>query len=98
LFPLTDASRARLIGPLWLFGFLPAVGATRLMGYSLDWFFSSSGVMLGGGVFLLAYLMSGWVMNPARAVVDSACRLLRGLPPDHAALDWLPKEFHFVRG
>jgi two-component system cell cycle sensor histidine kinase/response regulator CckA len=89
--------RLRLLGPLWLFGFLPAIGAAKLMGQPLAWFYGTTGVLLGGGVFISAYLISGWVLNPAQAVIDAACRLLKGLPPGHDASNWLPESFWKVR-
>lgn len=91
------STRLRLLGPLWLFGFLPAMGAAKLMGQPLAWFFSLSGVLLGGGVFLAAYLLSGWLLSPTRAVMDAACRLLKGLPPEHHSANWLPETFWKVR-
>jgi two-component system cell cycle sensor histidine kinase/response regulator CckA len=89
--------RLRLLGPLWLFGFLPAMGAAKMMGQPLGWFFGNTGILLGGGVFLAAYLISGWVLNPATAVVNGACRLLKGLPPEHETNNWLPENFWKVR-
>lgn len=89
--------RLRLLWPLWLFGFLPAMGAAKLMDQPLSWFFGTSGVLLGGGVFLAAYLLSGWVLKPAQAVMDAACRLLKGLPPEHDSAQWLPESFWMVR-
>ena len=45
-----NSLRLRFLFPIMLFGFLPALGAARLMGHSMDWFFSTQGVLLGGGV------------------------------------------------
>lgn len=89
--------RLRLLGPLWLFGFLPAIGAAKMMGQPLSWFFGNTGILLGGGVFLASYLISGWVLNPAIAVIDGTCRLLKGLPPEHETSNWLPEAFWKVR-
>ncbi len=92
-----NSMRLRLLGPLWLFGFLPAMGAAKLMGQPLSWFYSSSGVLLGGGVLLAAYLLSGWALKPARAVLNATCRLLKGLPPEHDCKFWLPASYWKVR-
>lgn len=92
-----QSTRLRLLGPLWLFGFLPAMGAAKMMGQPLAWFFGETGVLLGGGVFLAAYLISGWVLNPAKAAMDGTCRLLKGLPPEHETSTWLPDTFFKVR-
>lgn len=92
-----SSTRLRLLGPLWLFGFLPAMGAATLMNQPLSWFFGATGILLGGGVFLAAYLISGWVLKPARAVMDATCRLLKGLPPEHDSGNWLPSAFWKVR-
>jgi signal transduction histidine kinase/FixJ family two-component response regulator len=89
--------RLRLLGPLFLFGFLPAMGAAKMMNQPLSWFFGDPGVLLGGGVFLTAYLVSGWVLNPTKAVIDGSCRLLKGLPPEHDTSNWLPELFWKVR-
>lgn len=91
------STRLRLLGPLWLFGFLPAMGAAKMMGQPLAWFFGDTGILLGGGVFLAAYLISDWVLSPAKAAIDGTCRLLKGLPPDHESSTWLPETFFKVR-
>lgn len=91
------STRLRLLGPLWLFGFLPAMGAAKMMGQPLAWFFGDTGILLGGGVFLAAYLISDWVLSPANAAMDGTCRLLKGLPPEHESSTWLPETFVKVR-
>jgi len=89
--------RLRLLFPLWLFGFLPAIGATTLMGHSIDWFWGMSGVLLGGGVFLAAYLVTGWMLKPAESIMKGATAVLRGVPPDHKSAEWLPEDFWKLR-
>jgi len=89
--------RLRILFPLWLFGFLPAMGATRMMGQPLDWFFGLTGVLLGGGVFLAAYLISGWLLKPATAVMKGTTAVLRGVPPDAHSAEWLPEDFWKLR-
>lgn len=83
--------------PLWLFGFLPAMGVTRLMGHSIDWFFGVQGVLLGGGAFLGSYLLSGWMLRPAFAVTEAAASVMRGVPPSAATAEWLPQDFWKLR-
>lgn len=68
-----------------------------MMGQPLSWFFGNTGILLGGGVFLAAYLISEWVLNPAKAAMDGTCRLLKGLPPEHETTTWLPDTFFKVR-
>ncbi len=92
-----NSLRLRLLFPLWLFGFLPAIGATRMMGHSLDWFFGITGVLLGGGVFLAAYLISGWLLKPTTAVMKGTTSVLRGVPPDAQSAEWLPEDFWKLR-
>lgn len=92
-----NSLRLRLLFPLWLFGFLPAIGATRMMGHSLDWFFGITGVLLGGGVFLAAYLISGWLLKPTTAVMKGTTAVLRGVPPDAQSAEWLPEDFWKLR-
>ncbi len=89
--------RLRILFPLWLFGFLPAIGATRMMGQPLDWFFGLTGVLLGGGVFLAAYLLSGWLLKPTSAVMKGTMAVLRGVPPDAQSAEWLPSDFWKLR-
>ncbi len=92
-----NSLRLRILFPLWLFGFLPAMGATRMMGHSLDWFFGITGVLLGGGVFLAAYLISGWLLKPTSAVMKGTSAVLRGVPPDAQSAEWLPADFWKLR-
>lgn len=92
-----NSIRLRLLLPLWLFGFLPAMGAAKMMNQSLDWFYGVSGILLGGGVFLAAYLISGWVLKPASAVMKATTAVLRGVPPDASSADWLPSDFWKLR-
>jgi two-component system cell cycle sensor histidine kinase/response regulator CckA len=92
-----NSLRLRLMFPLWLFGFLPAMGVTRLMGNSLDWFFGVPGVLLGGGAFLGSYLLSGWMLRPATAVTAAAASVMRGVPPSAATAEWLPQDFWKLR-
>ncbi|MCB1275887.1 ATP-binding protein [Prosthecobacter sp.] len=92
-----NSLRLRILFPLWLFGFLPAMGATRMMGQPLDWFFGLTGVLLGGGVFLAAYLISGWLLKPTTAVMKGTTAVLRGVPPDAQSAEWLPEDFWKLR-
>jgi two-component system cell cycle sensor histidine kinase/response regulator CckA len=92
-----NSLRLRILFPLWLFGFLPAMGATRMMGQPLDWFFGITGVLLGGGVFLAAYLISGWLLKPTTAVMKGTTAVLRGVPPDAHSAEWLPSDFWKLR-
>lgn len=89
--------RLRILLPLCLFGFLPAMGAARLQGLPLDWFFGNIGVLLGGGVFLAAYLLSGWVLKPTTAVMKATTSILRGVPPETKTSEWLPSDFWKLR-
>ncbi len=89
--------RIRILLPLMLFGFLPAMGVARLTGHSLGWFFSSEGVLLGGGVFLAGYLLSGWVLKPVVAVMTASASVLRGIPPVKELAQWLPSDFWKLR-
>lgn len=92
-----NSIRLRLLLPLWLFGFLPAMGAAKMMNQSLDWFYGASGILLGGGVFLAAYLISGWVLKPASAVMKATMAVLRGVPPEAPCAEWLPSDFWKLR-
>ncbi|MCW0218877.1 MAG: ATP-binding protein [Prosthecobacter sp.] len=92
-----NSLRLRILLPLVLFGFLPAIGAARLMGHSWDWFFSTEGVLLGGGVFLAAYLLSGWTLKPVVAVMSATASVLRGVPPTKEVAQWLPTDFWKLR-
>ncbi len=89
--------RLRMLFPLWLFGFLPAMGAAKLMDQPLDWFYGVTGVVLGGGVFLAAYLIGGWVLKPASSVMKGTNAVLRGVPPDTQSAEWLPSDFWKLR-
>jgi hypothetical protein len=68
-----------------------------MMGHSLDWFFGITGVLLGGGVFLGAYLISGWLLKPTTAVMKGTTAVLRGVPPDAQSAEWLPSDFWKLR-
>ncbi|SKA79697.1 two-component system, cell cycle sensor histidine kinase and response regulator CckA [Prosthecobacter debontii] len=92
-----NSLRLRFLLPLMLFGFLPAIGAARLMGHPLEWFFGTEGVLLGGGVFLAGYLLSGWVLKPVAAVMNATASVLRGVPPSKEVAQWLPADFWKLR-
>jgi len=92
-----NSLRLRMLFPLWLFGFLPAMGAAKLMDQPLDWFYGVTGIVLGGGVFLAAYLLGGWVLKPASAVMKGTTAVLRGVPPDTQSAEWLPSDFWKLR-
>lgn len=92
-----NSIRLRLIGPLWLFGILPAIATAQLFGQPLSWFYGTTGILLGCGVLLLACFFSGWALQPVRSTVQATSRLLRGLPPELKDADWLPHEFATVR-
>ena len=49
-----NALRIRILQPLMLYGWLPAIGAARFMEQPLDWFFSSQGFILLAGAFVAA--------------------------------------------
>jgi two-component system cell cycle sensor histidine kinase/response regulator CckA len=92
-----NSLRLRILFPLWLFGFLPAMGATRMMGQPLEWFFGITGILLGGGVFLASFLISGWLLKPTTAVMKGTTAVLRGVPPDAQSAEWLPADFWKLR-
>ena len=92
-----NSLRLRMLFPLWLFGFLPAMGAAKLMDQPLDWFYGVTGIVLGGGVFLAAYLIGGWVLKPASSVMKGTTAVLRGVPPDTQSAEWLPSDFCKLR-
>ncbi|MBK8092983.1 MAG: response regulator [Verrucomicrobiaceae bacterium] len=92
-----DTLRLRLLLPLWLFGFLPAMGATTLMGRPLDWFWSTSGLLLALGVLLGAYLITGFMLRPAKSIMTGAGSVLRGVPPSNEVAEWLPSDFWKLR-
>jgi two-component system, cell cycle sensor histidine kinase and response regulator CckA len=89
--------RFRFLWPLTLFGFLPALGAARLMGHPIDSFFGLGGFLLGAGVFLTSYLLSGWMLKPVAAVMNATASLLRGIPPEKQTSRWLPLDFWKLR-
>ncbi|GEP45391.1 hybrid sensor histidine kinase/response regulator [Brevifollis gellanilyticus] len=92
-----NSLRVRLLLPLILFGWLPALGAAKLMGNNLDWFFSSWGFVLLAGVFLGSYLISGWALKPVAAVMNATASVMRGVPPTKEVSDWLPQDFWKLR-
>ncbi|MES2595504.1 MAG: ATP-binding protein [Verrucomicrobiota bacterium] len=92
-----NSLRVRLLLPLILFGWLPAIGAAKLMGNSLDWFFSSWGFVLLAGVFIGSYLISGWALKPVAAVMNATASVMRGVPPTKDVSDWLPQDFWKLR-
>ncbi len=92
-----NSLRVRLLLPLILFGWLPAIGAAKLMGNNLDWFFSSWGFVLLTGVFLASYLISGWALKPVAAVMNATASVMRGVPPTKEVSDWLPQDFWKLR-
>lgn len=83
--------------PMILFGWLPAIGAAKLMGNNLDWFFSSWGFVLLAGVFISGYLISGWALKPVVAVMNATASVMRGVPPTKDVSDWLPQDFWKLR-
>ena len=92
-----NALRIRILLPLMLFGWLPAIGAARFMGQPLDWFFSSQGFILLAGVFVAAYMISGWALKPVVAVMNATTSVMRGIPPVKEVTQWLPKDFWKLR-
>jgi two-component system cell cycle sensor histidine kinase/response regulator CckA len=92
-----NSLRIRILLPLMLFGWLPAIGAARFMGQPLDWFFSSQGFILLAGVFVTAYLISGWALKPVVAVMNATTSVMRGIPPVKEVTQWLPKDFWKLR-
>ena len=68
-----------------------------MMGQPLEWFFGITGVLLGGGVFLAAYLLSGWSLKSTTAVMKGTTAVLRGVPPDAQSAEWLPTDFWKLR-
>lgn len=92
-----NSLRLRILLPLALFGFLPAIGAVRLMGHSLEWFFGLEGLLLGAGILLTAYLLSGWVLKPVVAVMGATASVMRGVPPAKETAHWLPADFWKLR-
>ena len=73
------------------------MGAAKMMDQPLDWFYGITGVLLGGGVFLAAYLIGGWVLKPTSAVMKGTTAVLRGVPPDAQSAEWLPSDFWKLR-
>jgi len=92
-----NSLRVRLLLPLVLFGWLPAIGAAKLMGNSLDWFFSSWGFVLLAGVFIGSYLISGWALKPVVSVMTATASVMRGIPPVKEVAEWLPQDFWKLR-
>jgi PAS domain S-box-containing protein len=92
-----NSLRIRIMLPLVLFGWLPAIGTARLLGHSFDWFFSSQGFILFAGVFITGYLISGWALKPVAAVMNGTASILRGIPPAKEVSDWLPQDFWKLR-
>ena len=92
-----NSLRVRLLLPLMLFGWLPALGAAKLMGNSLDWFFSSWGFVLLAGVFIGSYLISGWALKPVASVMNATASVMRGVPPTKEISEWLPNDFWKLR-
>ncbi|HYF34937.1 MAG TPA: ATP-binding protein [Prosthecobacter sp.] len=92
-----NSLRFRFLWPLTLFGFLPALGAARLMGQPIEGFFGLGGLLLGTGVILMSYLISGWVLKPVVAVMNATASLLRGIPPTKRTSEWLPGDFWKLR-
>ncbi len=92
-----NSLRIRILLPLLLFGWLPAIGAARFMGQPLDWFFSSQGFILLAGVFVFAYVISGWALKPVVAVMNATTSVMRGIPPVKEVSQWLPKDFWKLR-
>jgi PAS domain S-box-containing protein len=92
-----NSLRVRILLPLMLFGWLPAIGAARLMGQPFDWFFSSQGFILLAGVFVTAYLISGWALKPVAAVMNATASVMRGIPPVKEVSEWLPQDFWKLR-
>lgn len=68
-----------------------------MMGQPVEWFFGMTGVLLGGGVFLASYLISGWLLKPTTAVMKGTTAVLRGVPPDAQSAEWLPADFWKLR-
>ncbi len=92
-----NSLRIRLLLPLMLFGWLPAIGAATLMGHPLDWFFSAQGFILLAGVFIGGYLISGWALKPVAAVMNATASVMRGIPPVKEVNQWLPQDFWKLR-
>lgn len=92
-----NSLRIRILLPLMLFGWLPAIGAARFMGQPLDWFFSSQGFILLASVFVAAYMISGWALKPVVAVMNATTSVMRGIPPVKEVTQWLPKDFWKLR-
>ena len=92
-----NSLRIRILLPLMLFGWLPAIGAAKLMGHPLDWFFSADGFILLAGVFIGGYLISGWALKPVAAVMNATASVMRGIPPVKEVNQWLPQDFWKLR-
>lgn len=92
-----NSLRIRILLPLMLLGWLPAIGAARFMGQPLDWFFSAQGFILLAGVFIAGYLVSGWVLRPVTSVMNATASVMRGIPPVKEVSEWLPQDFWKLR-
>ncbi len=92
-----NSLRIRILLPLMLLGWLPAIGAARFMGQPLDWFFSAQGFILLAGVFIAGYLLSGWTLRPVSSVMTATSSVMRGIPPVKEVSDWLPQDFWKLR-
>lgn len=92
-----NSLRVRILLPLMLLGWLPAIGAARFMGQPFDWFFSAQGFILLAGVFIAGYLISGWTLRPVLSVMNATASVMRGIPPVKEVSDWLPQDFWKLR-
>ncbi|MCX6856451.1 MAG: ATP-binding protein [Verrucomicrobia bacterium] len=92
-----NSLRVRILLPLMLLGWLPAIGAARFMGQPLEWFFSAQGFILLAGVFIGSYLVSGWVLRPVLSVMNATASVMRGIPPVKEVSEWLPQDFWKLR-
>jgi two-component system, cell cycle sensor histidine kinase and response regulator CckA len=92
-----NSLRVRILLPLMLLGWLPAIGAARFTGHPIDWFFSAQGFILLAGVFIAGYLVSGWALRPVLAVMNATASVMRGIPPVKEVSDWLPQDFWKLR-
>ncbi|HEY1084139.1 MAG TPA: ATP-binding protein [Prosthecobacter sp.] len=92
-----NSLRLRLLFPLVLFACLPAAGVVHLTGHPLEWFLSLNGALVGGGILLAAYLLSGWVLKPVVSVMNATASVMRGVPPTKDVARWLPADFWKLR-
>ena len=49
------------------------------------------------GVFVAAYMISGWALKPVVAVMNATTSVMRGIPPVKEVTQWLPKDFWKLR-